>query len=302
MMARLRSLSMPAGSWPGRVPGQIGGRRMPRGLRTPPVLARLGALGRRQQIALALAIVVVPLGGWMILRDSALFSVDQVTVVGLSPTAQAGVLEALDRSAHAQTTTDFSPAAVRAAVAPYSLIEGLSVQIEFPHGVRIIVRERHAIARLDVNHHLFGLAADGTVITGLRELGSGAIVRSTRYPHRGVTRDPFALLALTLLSDAPAPLRHRVSSVGISGGSLTFYLRSGPRLIFGNSALPHAKWLAAAAVLADQGSRGAVYIDLRVPSRPAAQVGDPQGSAAAAGAPSDAASVATVLDPALISP
>ena len=299
MMARLRSLSMPAGSWPVRIPGQIGGLRMPR---TPPMPARLRALGLRQRIALALAIVAVPLGGWMILRDSALFSVDQVTVVGLSPTADGRVLEALDRAARAQTTTDFSVAAVRSAVAPYSLIQGLRVATEVPHGVRIIVRERHAIARLDVDHHLFGLAADGTVISGLRELGSGAIVRSSSYPHAGATRDPFALLALTLLRDAPTALRHRVSSVATPGGNLTFYLRGGPRLIFGNAALPHAKWLAAAAVLADPGSRGAVYIDLRVPSRPAAQVGGAQASAAAAGAPSDATSVSTLLDPALIAP
>ena len=62
-------------------------------------------------------------------------------------------------------------------------------------------------------------------------------------------------------------------------------------------------------MLADRSSRGASYIDLRLPSRPVAQVADPQTNPtviAAAGAslatPTNAATVSTVLDPALIQP
>ena len=59
------------------------------------------------------------------------------------------------------------------------------------------------------------------------------------------------------------------------------YLHRGPRLIFGDGALPHAKWDAAAAVLADHWSLGASYVDVRIPSRPAAQVADPNTSVTA---------------------
>jgi hypothetical protein len=97
--------------------------------------------------------------------------------------------------------------------------------------------------------------------------------------------------------------------VTVADGALTIHLHRGPKLIFGNDALPHAKWDAAAAVLADPSSRGASYIDLRLPSRPVAQVADPQTSptatAAAGGSaatPTNAATVSTVLDPALIQP
>jgi hypothetical protein len=62
-------------------------------------------------------------------------------------------------------------------------------------------------------------------------------------------------------------------------------------------------------VLADASSRGASYIDLRLPSRPAAQVADPATSASAAnvpgasaGTPTNAATVATALAPSLIQP
>ena len=46
-------------------------------------------------------------------------------------------------------------------------------------------------------------------------------------------------------------------------------LRDGPELIFGAATRLRAKWAAAARVLADLEARGATYVDLRIPSRPA---------------------------------
>ena len=51
---------------------------------------------------------------------------------------------------------------------------------------------------------------------------------------------------------------------------LTVGLRNGALIYFGDTARPHAKWIAAARVLADPGSSGASYVDVRVPDRPAA--------------------------------
>jgi hypothetical protein len=47
-------------------------------------------------------------------------------------------------------------------------------------------------------------------------------------------------------------------------------MRNGPDLIFGDATDLEAKWAAAARVLADASSRGATYVDLRLPERPAA--------------------------------
>ena len=263
----------------------------------------------RQRVACFAALPLLGFGGWMALRDSSLFSVDQVIVVGLTPNALPAVSEQLHAAARAQTTTDFSVGALRASVAQYTLIAGLRVQTRFPHGVRIVVHERHAIARLEVAGRWSALAADGSVITGLARYGSLAVVHSTHRTSSGRTRDPFVLLALRMLTDAPASLRRRAAAVTIADGALTIHLHRGPRLIFGNDALPHAKWDAAAAVLADPSSRGASYIDLRLPSRPVAQVADPQtdptaiaAAGTSASTPTNAATVSTVLDPALIQP
>ncbi len=244
------------------------------------------------------------------LRDSALFSVDHVSVVGLSRNALPAVSDELLAAARAQTTTDFSTAALRSSIARYTLIDELAVQTQFPHGVTLIeVSERRADRAPRRRRPAVPLAADGSVITGLRHSPRVATVRSAHLPVGGRSRDPFVLLALRVLIDAPAPLRHRVAAVTIADGALTIHLHRGPRLIFGNEALLHAKWDSAAAVLADASSRGASYIDLRLPSRPAAQVADPATSGSAAstastsvGTPANAATVATALNPSLIQP
>ena len=229
----------------------------------------------RLKLAIAAALATLGLGGWLLLRDSPLFSVSQVTIVGLSADAQPAVAAQLEAAARSQTTTDFSVAALRAAVAQYTLIDGLTAQTRGPHGVTITVRQRATAVRLDVGRAVFPLDSAGAVITGLRRPPHVASVQSLRLPAGGRTRDPLVLTALRILGAAPLRLRARVIAVTIPSGTLTVYLHRGPRLLFGDASLPHAKWDAAAAVLTSHWSVGASYIDVRIPSRPSAQVADP---------------------------
>jgi cell division protein FtsQ len=263
----------------------------------------------RNKLAYLALVPLIGLGAWMAVRSSPLFSVEQVTISGLSPNALPAVSDQLIAAARTQSTTDFSVGELRAAVARYTLVDSIRAQTSFPHGVRIEVFERQPIARLDAAGERFPLAADGSVISGLAASGSLAVMHSTAAPVDGRTRDPFVLLALRVLSDAPAPLRSRTAAVTLADGALTIYLHRGPRLIFGNYSLLHAKWDACAAVLADPSSRGAAYIDVQVPSRPAAQIGDPATSGltaastgSASGAPTGATTVSTLLSPGDLQP
>ena len=272
-------------------------------------VAWLRALRLRYKVACLLALPLIGIGSWMLLRDSSLFSVDNVQLVGVDGgTALPEVSSDLIAAAHGQTTTDFSVASLRAAVARYTVIANVSAQPHPPHGVRIVVTERQPLLRLVVDHHLYLLDAEGRVITGARATRL-PVVRSTQAPRRGISHDAFARIVLTVLAAAPAPLRERVLGVTAPHGLLTVYLHRGPRLIFGNDALPHAKWDATAAVLGDPSSAGASYLDVQIPSRPAAQVADgaTNGLASAAAgtplaAPTTAATVSTLLNPALIEP
>jgi len=261
----------------------------------------------RVKLACLLAFAPAVFGCWQALRDSGLFSVDRVAIEGLSAGAAPIVTQDLVSAARAQTTTDFRLGMVREAVAQFSLIVDVRARTHFPHGVTLIVRERVPAVRLELGRRTIALAADGTVITGLARLPALAGVRSTQAPSGGSTHDPFVLLALNVLAAAPAPLRERVVAVTAARGMLTIHLHRGPRLIFGNGALPHAKWDAAAAVLADASSRGATYVDVELPARPSAQVGDPTTTLSAlslggssAVTPATAAAVATTVNSALL--
>ena len=68
-------------------------------------------------------------------------------------------------------------------------------------------------------------------------------------------------------------------------------LRNGPLVYFGDNSLPHAKWDSAAAVLASPTSRGASYIDVSLPGRPAAQVANPATSDSSGGSSTAVASL-----------
>jgi cell division protein FtsQ len=231
----------------------------------------------------AICVLAVAMGlGWLALRESSLFQVNSVTIEGL-PTAAAPVLvEELQAGARDQTTTDFSIAALRTQLAPYTLIAGLRAETHFPHGVTLIVTARRPVARIDVAGVARPVDAQGLIITGLAHAAHLPMVEATGTPVGGMTHDAFALVALRVLGDAPARLRRHVVAITPAEG-LTIYLHAGPRLIFGNAQLAHAKWDSATAVLATRSSRGAAYINVTLPSRPAAQVGDPATSGATAG-------------------
>jgi len=262
---------------------------MPPGLTT--FALRVWRLPLRLKLTLAAAAAALGMGGWLILRDTPLFSVDNVTIVGLSADAVPSVSEQLVAAARRQTTTDFSVGDVRSAVATYTLVRSVRAVTHFPHGVTLFVSERLPVARVAAGRQSVPVAADGSVVTGFSPSVHLASVRARVAPLDGRTRDRFVLVALRVLAAAPAPFLHRVAAVTHPHGSLTVYLHRGPRLIFGDADLPHAKWDAAAAVLAARASRGAIYIDLVLPWRPSAQVGDPATSLSAAtvvGAPASA--------------
>jgi cell division septal protein FtsQ len=250
----------------------------------------------RRTVALIAAVALVAgLGGWLLLSGAGQ-NVQQVTIVGLSHDASPALEDALIAAARAQPTNDFSAGRVRAAVSRYTLVTAIRAEAHQPDAVTLYVHEREPFLRLSAEGTRVALDAAGAVITGYGRLPRVASLDGNRAPIGGRARDPFALTALRLLRAAPAPIRHRVVAITLGHGALTVYLHHGPRLIFGDATLPHAKWDAAIAVMATRSAEGAAYIDVRVPSRPAAQVADSATTASAdgLGRPAHSATVVTV--------
>jgi cell division protein FtsQ len=235
---------------------------------------------RRLRIAFLTMLVALPLlaGGWLLLRKSSFTAVEHVKVSGVHGPQARAIEAALDEAAGHMSTLDVHPASLRAAVASFPVVRAVHATPSFPHGLRIEVTEQLPVAALTISGTRTAVAADGVVL-GPTLLSSSLPAlsepqsASSASPQPGQRVQGVSLLAeLTVLGAAPRPLTRFVARVYTSPGDegLTVAMRNGLLVYFGDAARPHAKWTALARVLADSTSAGAVYIDVRVPERPAA--------------------------------
>jgi cell division protein FtsQ len=237
------------------------------GARPIRALATLPPKFRRRLLALLGAALLLAGGYQFWLRDSPLVSVEDVTVTGLTTKDAARVRAQLVSAAHTMTTLHVEKTELEQAIAAYPVVRSLEVRADFPHGLEIHVIEHRPAALVGG----LPVAGDGTILRGLPIEG--------RLPKIDVKDDlrgnrltaPAALHAAGVVGAAPAPLRARLEQIEIRGrDGIVVELRDGPELIFGDATHVRAKWLAATRVLADPDAKGATYIDVRLPGRPAA--------------------------------
>ena len=216
----------------------------------------------------AVAAVAVSFGMW--LRTSSLVRVQHVTVTGIEGRQAAEIRDALSVAALDMTTLAVDEDELHDAVAAYPVVRSVRVTRDFPHRLRITVNAYDAVAALQPERGaLTAVAADGTVLRGTsaRDL---PLVGVRRLPGGARVDDDATLRAVRLLGVAPAPMRRRVARIFRARRGLAATVNDGPKLYFGGGGRLRAKWSAAAQVLADASSRGASYIDVRIPERPVA--------------------------------
>lgn len=226
----------------------------------------------------ALLVAALLLPGWLWLRSSPLVAVSEVTVTGATGPQAAQIRRALEDAARRMTTLDVDRAALRAAVRPFPVVAEVRADARPPRRLELTVREYVPVAALASGSRRAAVAADGTIIEGTLTRGlpvvPGGLPAGRRLPGDGRARRMVALLAA-----APVQLRARIARVTAAQQGLVVQLRNGPAVYFGAPARLRAKWAAATRVLADYSSRGATYLDVRVPERPAAgglEPSDPQ--------------------------
>jgi cell division protein FtsQ len=244
-----------------------------------PMLGAARAAGRlipaigRLRVALVGVLIALALlaGGWLLLRDSPLVSVQRVQVSGLRGPEAGAIEAALIAAGRRMSTLDVNGRALRAAVAPFRVVREVRASPSFPHGLRIRVIEQLPVAALTVGGSRTAVAADGVVL-GPALLSSELPSLSGAYePAVGARLSSPSLLApLAVLGAAPAAMSKVLARVFIGPKGLTVVMRNGLLAFFGDATRPHAKWLSLARVLADPSSTGASYVDVRLPERPAA--------------------------------
>jgi len=256
---------MPTPSFSARVLDAGAAFRVPRpawattGSTPPRRLALLVLLG----IAGLLAVV------YLTLRLTPLSTVQRVTVVGVQGPDAVAIRRSIEKAAMGQSTLGFGDGAVKAAVADTASITGVTVHTKFPHAVQVEVHQLLAVGAIDAGGRRMAVSADGRLLpdwdAGDLPLIKGA--RAERSLVQGGGRDATAILGV-----APAELLAHVARV--DDGTVV-RLADGPALLFRDTNRLNAKWAAAVAVLGDAGTRGATWIDLRVPEAPVAGKGAP---------------------------
>ena len=224
-------------------------------------------------IALALA-VLAPLGFW--LRQSSLVAVEDVTVTGIDGRQAKAIRAALEQAALDMTVLDVRPEALHTAVEPFPVVRSLRTETDFPHGLTITVNAYEPVAAVQSGASLTAVAFDGTLLRGTVTRGL-PVVRIRTTPGGDRIEDRNALGAVGVLAAAPPALRARVARVYRGPHGLSATVQDGPKLYFGGAARLSSKWAAASQVLAHRSSRGAGYVDLRIPERPVAGGLQPRG-------------------------
>jgi cell division protein FtsQ len=268
---------------------------------------------KRRLLALA-ALSLVLVGGFQFwLRDSSLVAVEEVKISGLTTDDAPRVRIALANAAEEMTTLHVDRERLDRVVEAYPVVRELKVTPDFPHGLRVEVVEHVAAAMAVSDSGQVPVAGDGTLLRGLPVEGRLPTIAVEGVLGGDRLRDGDGLAAAAVAGAAPALLRRRIDKVSRrSDDGLVAELGDGPVLIFGSAAQLHAKWAAAARVLADPDAKGASYVDLRIPGRPAAgglpaetvtpvaPAGmAPQGTAPPAGAAATDPNAAQPADPTL---
>ena len=234
---------------------------------------------RRLRIGLFCAVLAVPLlgGGWLLLRHSSLVAVEHVKITGAHGPEAHAIETALREAAKGMSTLDAKPAELRAAVARFPAVAAVRETTSFPHSMRIFVTQQPAVAALLVGGTKTAISADGTVLGTALLTGSLPTVADDVAPGPGSkVSNVLVLAALQVLGAAPRAFDKVAQKAYFGPRGLTVKMQNGLLVYFGDARRPHAKWLSLASVLADKSSAGAIYVDVRLPGRPAA--GFPPGA------------------------
>lgn len=228
-------------------------------------------LWRRRLVAVLAALAVLSSVYWLWFRDSSFARVREVYVTGVDGPQARAIRSALEQAALDMTTLHVRTSDLRDAVSSYPVVRSVTAQGDFPHKLTIEVQLNLPVAVLDSPSGRRPVAADGLMLPDV-PITSGlpvVTVRSALPAERLTGGQAFQLVRVVAL--APEPLRERLTKVILDPNlGVVARLRTGPELRFGDASRLPAKWIAAARVLAAAGARGATYIDLRLPERPAA--------------------------------
>jgi cell division septal protein FtsQ len=209
-------------------------------------------------------------------RDWGLFQVKHVTVTGLEGKEAPAIRRALRQAGTRMTTLHVKQDELERAVDSFAAVRSVTASADFPKTLRITVNEYEPVAALVARDgRRAAISRAQTVLRSVTAQTALPTVEVGTIPTSGSLEDSVARRLVTVLAAAPSQLRRLIERAYLTGEGLRIAMRKGPLLYFGNDKRIAAKWAAVSRVLADEASRGAKFIDVRLPERPVAGGFDP---------------------------
>jgi len=244
-------------------------------LRVPPRPAIRIALPSGRSIAIGLALLVAAAGLYAGARETSVFAVQRVEVVGGQPRVQTAVRRAL-RDERGTSLVRVDPQVLAAAlVERVPEVESATVDRAFPHTLAVRIRPERAVAVLRRGGSSWVVSAHARV---LRAIPHGALLSLPRiWLGRGDALEPGDHVdgeSGARPVAALAPLRGyglHPRTVRASADEVTLVLRTGVELRLGDTGDLRLKFAIARKVLRTLGDAGTGgYVDVSVPQRPVA--------------------------------
>jgi cell division protein FtsQ len=223
---------------------------------------------------LAAVLLAAALGAAYLLwfRDSSFVRVERVIVTGLGGSDAPRERAALIATATGMSTLHVDEAALRDALGAGAAVEAIEVTTDFPHGMRIRVVEKAPVAVLAYGNERVAVGSGGVLLPDVEPLPRDLpAIEVGALPSGMRLGDGRARRLVAAAAAAPRQLLGRVDRIReLPGKGLVAFLSDGPQVILGSATDLATKWAAAAAILADDTSSGAAYVDVRLPDRPVA--------------------------------
>ena len=229
----------------------------------------------RRSLAVGLGVLAVALGGYLLARESSLFSIDRIEVRGGSRKVARQVHVAL-ASLVGRPLVGLDGSAVLERVDALPTVVSASYDRDFPHPLRIFVEPERPAAVLRRGPDSWLVSTRGRVMERLSATAVPKLPRiwiSTRTPVRtGAELTAAGAATAAHAAGLAGAFGARVESVSYTSGLLVFHLRSGVELLLGNGSDVKLKVTVAARVLAMVPS-GSTYLDVSNPGRPVSGAG-----------------------------
>jgi cell division protein FtsQ len=261
----------------------------------------------RRMVVVAGTLVLLAAGwaGYLWLRDVSVLRAKHVKVSGVSGHEARAIRRALTEAGERMTVLHVRESELEQAVDGFASVRAVSASADFPNTLEVRVEQYQPVAALlTPAGRRIAVSGDGTLLGSAGSESKLATVKVDEIPSSRLLPRGLARTLVTVLAGAPPPMRPLLERAFATRRAIEVPLRNGPTLYFGKPDRVAAKWAAAARVLADAGSGGARFIDLRLPERPAAtksapgeRESAPASSPASAPVTPDAAPATAVQSP-----